>query len=161
MQNRYWDMMTQFKFSLFYLDEHFGACVRIDRIITIFLAIAASTSIGGWAIWQQYAFVWALIIAASQVLGVINQYLPYKKRIKEIAELKGKLTPVYNETEYKWLNVQKGELTDQEINDLCYKYNKQWSELDGQFFQADVLPSNEEFIKAAERRKNEYFAKMF
>ena len=161
MKERYWEMMTQFKFSQFYLDEHFGACVRVDRIITIFLAIAASTSIGGWVIWQEYAFIWGFVIAASQVLGVINQYLPYKKRIKEISELKAKWMPIYNEAEYKWFNVERGELTDQEINDLRYRLNKEWSELDGQYFQADVLPRNEGFVKAAEQKKNEYFAKMF
>lgn len=82
MQEKYWKYMVQIKAWIFYLDVYTEDSYRWDRIINIVVAIASSTSIAAWAIWQKYSFVWSIIIAISQVLTTIKGFLPYSKRLK-------------------------------------------------------------------------------
>jgi hypothetical protein len=157
----YWAMMTNNMYALFYLNEHFERCVKLDRVITIFLAVAASSAIASWAIWQQFGFVWAVIVAGSQVITVINTYLPYKKRIKQINSLKDRLVPIYNEIESKWFDVSSGKLSKSSINKLHYEFTKKWSMAQEEFFNDDTLPSVERFKRKAEELKDKYFENLF
>ncbi len=161
MQKRYWNSLTQYKFTLFYLDAHFSRCVKLERLIKIILSLCSSASVASWAIWSKIGFVWAIIIAASQVIGVINEFLPNKKRISEIAELKSRLTPIYYEVEKDWLLVSGGDLSEEEINDKYYKYMKKWTETYDKFFADDSLPKNAGCIKYAEEEKNKYIELIF
>lgn len=62
--------MVQIKAWIFYLDLYGEDSYKWEKRINIFSAIAASTSIAAWAIWQQLSFVWSLIIAISQTYDV-------------------------------------------------------------------------------------------
>jgi hypothetical protein len=161
MQKRYWNNLTQYKFTLFYLDAHFSRCVKIERFIKITLSLCSSASVASWAIWNEIGFLWAIIIAASQVIGVIDELLPYKKRISEIAELKSRLTPIYYEVEKDWLPVSNGELSEDEVNDRYYKYMKKWTDTYDKFFVDDSLPKNAACVSYAEQEKNKYFELIF
>lgn len=94
MQEKYWKYMVQIKAWIFYLDVYTEDSYRWDRIINIVVAIASSTSIAAWAIWQKYSFVWSIIIAISQVLTTIKGFLPYSKRLKMLGKvfLNGRVT---------------------------------------------------------------------
>ena len=161
MKERYWKLLTNNKFALYYLDEHFGCYTKRDRILNIILVITSSSAIASWAVWQSLAFLWGLIIVLSQVLSMVNRYLPYKKRIKEISNMKMQLTPIYNEIEYKWFKVANGICSENEINDLIYNFNKKWTEINEQFFIDDNLPYNKTFEESADAKKNTYFANLF
>ena len=157
MQKTYWKKLTQYKFNLFYFDAHFSRCVRMDRRIKIFCAIASSAAIAAWATWQKISFLWGLIIVISQVVTAINEILPYKKRIEELSNLRSELTPIYNNMEKDWYDVANGSLTENEINDRCYSYMEQWRQIDDKYFKSDALPRISKCMEAAEIEKNSYF----
>ena len=157
----YWNKMTQYKFSLCYLQLHFSRSVRINRIINISTTIAASAAIAAWAAWQNLAFFWGLVIVLSQVISSINQFLPYQKRIEEISGLLSQLSGLYICVESDWYNVANGKLTEEEINNLCYEYVRKWDSIDNKFFQSDTLPQKNKLIQTAEEKKNEYFINCF
>lgn len=71
-QERYWRELDQLKVHIQYLDIYLEKTFVRDRNINIFLAIMSSASIGGWVVWQHYAFVWALLIAISQVINAVK-----------------------------------------------------------------------------------------
>ena len=52
----------------------------------------------------------------SQVISVINDLLPYKKRIKELSNLEAELSIIYYDVEKNWLSVASGKMTEDEIN---------------------------------------------
>ncbi|HVA97588.1 MAG TPA: hypothetical protein VNG53_01735 [Bacteroidia bacterium] len=84
MRDKIWIFLcdTQYKtFILTYIVDKFQ---KRERNINIILAIASSTSIGAWALWKQFPFLWSGIIVSSQVLAAIKSYLPYNKYVKEI-----------------------------------------------------------------------------
>lgn len=161
MQETYWKKLTQYKFNLCYFDAHFSRCVRIDRRIKIFCAIASSTAIAAWATWQKMSFLWGLIIVLSQVVTAVNEILPYKKRIGELSNLKSELTPIYNNMEKDWYDVANGLLTEKEINDRSYLYTDQWNQIDDKYFKNDALPQISKCKNTAEEAKNAYFRTNF
>lgn len=156
MKQSFWNMLMNKRYALFYLERHFRRSVKLDRMISIFLAITASSAIGSWVIWKELSLLWAVIVAASQVVTVINAYLPYKKRIKQINDLKNRLTPIYLEIESKWFDVNWGKLDDKEINKLHYDLAKKWEAAEAEFFADDSLPEDEKFMQEADELCEKY-----
>ena len=161
MQKTYWIKMTQYKFSILYLQNYMGRNIKIDRLLKIMVAVMSAGSIAAWANWQNLSMLWGFIIALAQVISAINEFLPYKNRTKEISNLLGEFTYLYNEVEKNWKNVADGSMEEEDINNLCYDFSKKWLEIDNKYFQEDHLPQNSNCIKKAEIEKNEYFKNMF
>lgn len=161
MQETYWKKLTQFKYALCYFDAHLARCVKIDRTIKIFTAIASSTAIAAWATWQGFSFWWGLIIVISQAVIAVNEFLPYKKRIKELSNFRAALTPVYNDMEKEWFYVSSGEMTEEQINKRCYHFVQRWNSIDDGFFVDDALPQIKKCKEYAEIAKNTYFETNF
>ena len=161
MQEIYWKKLTQSKYALCYFDANFSRCVKIDRFIKIFCAVASSAAIAAWAAWQNLSFWWGLIIVISQVVTAVNEVLPYKKRIKELSDLRSELTPIYNNMERSWHDVANGSLTEEEINELCYSYIEQWNQTDDIYFKSDVLPQIKKCMEIAEAEKELYYKTNF
>ena len=130
MQEKYWKYMVQIKAWIFYLDVYTEDSYRWDRIINIVVAIASSTSIAAWAIWQKYSFVWSIIIAISQVLTTIKGFLPYSKRLKMLVPFMEDLKFLYNKIEYNWFKVASGDLSEDEINELLYSFKDEFSNIE-------------------------------
>jgi hypothetical protein len=135
--------------------------VKTDRTLRIIIAALSSGSIASWAIWDNLAWLWSIIIATTQMLSIVNDYLPYKKRIKELFELKTKLIPIYDHMEHEWYNVSSGILSEKEINDMLSDIKAEWSKVRMQFFSSDNLPRNEKFLEIADVTKLEYFKTSF
>lgn len=55
--------MVQIKAWIFYLDIYAENSYKWDRRINMYGAIASSSSIAAWAIWKEWSYVWAVIIA--------------------------------------------------------------------------------------------------
>jgi hypothetical protein len=133
----------------------------MQRKLNMFLAVATSGSIAAWAVWSKFPLLWAGIIAVSQVISVIKPYLPYERRINEINKLNIQLTSLYNEIEAKWYYFANGLLSDEEMNNVYYEYNKRWIENETQYFSNDSLPVNESFIETANELCELYFEEYF
>ena len=161
IQERYWSSLTDKKFALYYIEAHFAKSIQINRTIKIIMAIASCSSIAAWTIWKQFAFVWGVIIAISQVVGVINEYLPYQKRIEDISNLKSEWSVIFLSMEKEWLNVSNGNMTEGEINDLLFQFEKEWNEADDKYFQEDSLPQNKKCYDYAEDKMMLYFERQY
>ncbi|WP_339378235.1 hypothetical protein [Vibrio splendidus] len=115
-QEQYWRELYALKTHISFIELEIENAVKIDRRLKVILAIASSTSIGGWAIWQSYSMIWATVIAASQVITAITPLLPYKTRIKQYSALLGELESLMVHAEFKWNSIASGKLTNEEIN---------------------------------------------
>ena len=163
MQEKYWKYMVQIKAWIFYLDVYTEDSYRWDRIINIVVAIASSTSIAAWAIWQKYSFVWSIIIAISQVLTTIKGFLPYSKRLKMLVPFMEDLKFLYNKIEYNWFKVASGDLSEDEINELLYSFKDEFSNIENKNLKIRRLfvRSQDNFRKIADRKNDAYFANNF
>jgi hypothetical protein len=116
VQNQYWKELYQLKTHIGFIERQLEKSEGIDRFFKIFLAITSSSSIGAWAIWNEHSWLWASIIAFSQVITAITPFLPYKGRIKAYSSLLHELEELMIRGEFKWHSISDGQLTPTEIN---------------------------------------------
>ncbi|WP_342727330.1 hypothetical protein AAFG07_11290 [Bradyrhizobium sp. B097] len=158
MQRIYWQELVTLKRDARYIDLCLGRTETIDRTIKATLAIAASSSIGGWAIFKDYSFVWAFIVAGSQVLQVVKEYLPYKTRLRALAGLSQDLNAISLAAEDNWYRVSKGLVYDEDIHDLRFAFKKRISAALQKAFPAAGLPVNKRLEKQADEEVQAYFS---
>lgn len=156
-QKRYWSQLQEFRIHLIYLHLYAANSEWWDKCVNIFLAITSTSSIAAWAVWQKYQMVWAIIIAASQVVAAIKSFLPYQQRLKAIGNLNDRLQEICLESEKFWYSVAQGEMSDKEIHDLYIELRSKSIEAEKKFLKNIVLPKKAELIEKAEAEADIYF----
>lgn len=149
-QQRYWNQLKEFKTHVIYLHGYAAHSDWWDKGLNIFLAVTSSSSIAAWAIWQEYQIVWAVIIAASQVITAIKPFLPYKQRLKAVSELNDRLQDITLECEREWYSVVEGKLTEEQIHNLCISLRNKALMAEKKCLKNIVLPKSQKILKAAE-----------
>ena len=151
-QLRYWREFYALKVHINYIDLYQNSSESCDRRINIFLAITSSSSIGGWAIWNQLRAVWAFIIAASQVINAIKNFLPYKRRIKILNGLYYDLKALALEVEKNWFDVYNGKLTERQIHEMQISIKAKKSEILKKNLGSNALPEKKRLMKKAQEQ---------
>lgn len=124
-QEKFWRELDQLRIHATYIEAYYEKTVRTDRFVSMVLAVASSGSIAGWAVWNNYSYVWAFIVAISQVINAVKSYLPYSKRLKSLNALSAELESLFLSMENHWFNVAEGYLSDEEIHKLHMKIKEQ------------------------------------
>jgi hypothetical protein len=157
MQELYWNKMTDKRYQLIYINEYYDQCIRIQRMINIFLAVTSSGAIAAWAVWKGFPVIWAAIIAVSQVITAVKPYLPYEKRIDGLYDIINQYTIICNEMEAKWFYVSKGLITEEQINEQITQCEKRWTDVGAKSLKGDNIPADDRLAEIAEEKKNSYF----
>lgn len=161
MIQRYWNKMTQMKFHLIYLGYHYHRTTTIERWLNIILAVISTGSLAGLFLSYSTQKIWAIVLILSQAITAAKPYLPFESRIRELDKGIGALDVVYEEVEEQWNKVLSGIYDDSKINELIYKYEKQWDKIDATMLIGDSLPRKKRLIEMADKEKNQYFELMF
>lgn len=161
MQEKYWDYMVEVKAWIYYLDIYAEESYKWDRKINIYGAIASSSSIAAWAIWNELSYIWALIIAISQVLTVVKEYIPFSRRLKLLRPFIADMQLVYVKIEYDWYKVAEGQLTNDKINEILFSYKKEVEDIVNKYLQEEILIEKDEYIKEADQKTKKYFESNF
>lgn len=161
MQEKYWYYMVQIKASIYYLEIYSEQSFKWDRRVNIYGAIASSSSIAAWTVWKDWSYVWAFIIAASQVFNAIKEYLPFGRRLKVLRPFTEEMKALYIKMEYDWYRVAKGELTETEINTLLFTYKKEFTNIESKYLTEEVLLENVNYMNEADKKTDKYFANNF
>ena len=161
MQEKYWYYMVQIKASLYYLEIYAEHSYKWDKGVNIYGAIASSTSIAAWAIWKEISYFWAFIIALSQVLTAIKEYLPFGRQLKILRPFIEELKLLYIKMEYDWYKVAAGEMTETEINTLLFTYKKEFAGIESKYLSEEVLVENSNYMKEADQKADKYFENNF
>lgn len=160
MQELYFDSLTQYKFELFYYEAYFRYAYILDNAIKIFLALVTAELIANWAIWEKLAVLWAALIAISQVIQVINSYLPYARRVETLGPLHKSLEELYVEMEHDYIDTLIVKVDPQTLNDRRTKYQKKWDELENTALLKDAIPRKILLLRKADLAKIQYFENM-
>lgn len=156
-QAQYWVELQNLKAHVYYLELYQTRSENIERWISIVLAVASAGSIGGWAIWKEYAFVWGVLIMLSQVVSVVYRFLPFKARIKPLSTAGIELSILSDEAEKAWFDVAQGELSEREINDKRFAIRRKKSAVMKSAFGGMVMPENDRLMGKAESQMKRYF----
>lgn len=161
MQERFWRLLIQFKADSFYTAQYVARSERWDNGLNIFSALVASGSVSAWAVWQKLDWVWAALVAASQVLTVVKQYLPFKKRISPLRAVSFLYDDIFLKAESNWYAVSKGSLTEKEINDLIFslktEHSKAWKKSVGNL----TIPISKSVQESSDLLTADYFTQTY
>jgi len=119
LENRIWSLLCNSKYKEYCINAKIEQFQHNERNINIFIAITSSGSIAAWTIWNQYSFIWGLIIALSQVINVIKPYFPFHKFIKEFNSKLTRIEYFNIEIEKLWFDTSNARI---ELNDIERKY---------------------------------------
>lgn len=162
-QQRFWTELKALKSDVEYLRLHLIEAERIDNSIKLILAMASSGGIAGWALWgsQNFQIVWASLIAISQVINAINQYLPWEKRIKAIRGAKPEIAGIFLFAERNWFSVSEGLFTIQEIHKITLDIKEKKNGVLERYLGEISLPYKPEFIKKTASITDQYFVEYY
>ena len=121
VQKQYWSEMIKLKAGELYIRYYRDNLGSWVTTAATFRAIASSVSIASWAIWHSLAFVWAAIIAASQVGDALKNVFPVAKKHKSAGELASTLEMLFIDAQLEWENVSSGKYTNDDINARLHK----------------------------------------
>ena len=119
-------------------------------------AVASSVGIAGWAVWNKYYFMWAVIIAASQVADALKEVFPFAKKHKAASELALALAGLFIDVQLEWENIVSGRFTDEQVLNRLYKLRKLRFDAERTGFP-DGLALRTDLQDQAKRNAEEYF----
>ena len=101
--------------------------------------------------------IWGIIIAASQVVTVIKNFLPYKTRMKSLSGLRDEFEELVLFTERKWFPVSEGKLTEEEIHELQFEVRERKSRALKKQVGNNTLPEKPKLLTRAQASADVYF----
>jgi hypothetical protein len=160
VQDQYWKELYQLKTHIEFIVLQLERAESIDRAQKIVLAISSSSSIGAWVIWNELSWLWAGIIAFSQVVSAINPYMPYKNRIKAYVALLNELEELMIRAEFKWHAIAEGKLTAAEINKVRFDIRATKQRSLNKYVNI-TIPTNDQLHAKAEASATAYLANFY
>lgn len=160
-QVKYWRELDQLKIHVIYLEYYLESTIKIDRALKIILAISSSGSIAGWVIWTNYQFIWASIIAISQVINAIKGYLPYSKRLKSLFGITNDFGALFLAMETDWFNVSEGKYSNEEIHKIHMKFKETRRQIIQKHLGTSPLPNNDKLMQSSIEEAKLYFSNFY
>lgn len=157
-----WNQMQNSKFKEFYINLLLETFQKRERTINIFLVIVTSTSISAWAIWKfdYLQWLWAIIIAVSQIISLIKPYLNYSKYAKELNEKSFLLQTLNVEYEKLWLSYKFEKITNEQAFEKAFDLKNTLTK--GLNFSEDIIISeNKEIFSKAKEKLAHYLKNNF
>jgi hypothetical protein len=155
-KQQYWNELTDLKVDAVYVRLYRDSLGRWVAALGTLKAIASSAGIAAWVIWRQFAFVWAAIIAASQLADALKDVFPFAKRHKAACEYAVKLDNLFIDVQFEWENIDSGRHSAIEVRKRLHQLRKLLKESEQRYFP-DGLATHKEFLVQAKREAEEYF----
>jgi hypothetical protein len=120
-------------------------------------AFASSGGIAAWALWKEHAFLWAAIIAASQVADALKDVFPFAKRHKAASEHTITLESIFIDAQLEWENIFSGRYTDEQIMNRRHKLMKLQHDA-GRTGFPEGLATQVSLFSQAQKEASDYFS---
>jgi hypothetical protein len=153
----YWHEMTELKIAAFYMCRYRDQIEQWVAALGTIRAIASSVSIAAWAIWRQYAFLWGLVIAVSQVADALRDVFPFAKKHKAASEHAIELNEFFINAQLEWEQIYSGRYDSGQIMNKLHKLRKLRHDAERRSFPHG-LPSRPSLSAKAQKDANKYFA---
>jgi hypothetical protein len=124
-------------------------------------AVASSSAIAAWAVWQSYPMIWGGIIALSQVADVLKDVFPFAARDKAANNLTSSLEVLLIEVLYEAEGVYAGRFTNEEITDRRRKLMNARHDAEVKHFPTGNLPERKDILMLANDAAIAYFEATF
>ncbi|MDO8769454.1 MAG: hypothetical protein Q7K57_12270 [Burkholderiaceae bacterium] len=155
-QQRYWTQLKHLKTHVYYTHFYAIRTDAVDKGVNIFLALTSTSSIAAWAVFKEYAMLWAGIIALAQVITAVKPFLPFRQRLKGLVALGDALQTIGLESEKGWYNVSEGKWSDELIHEKIIELAAKINKAEQKCLAGVVLPHKKKILKLAEAEADKY-----
>lgn len=159
-QERYWNKLCEIRVYSYYYQEYLNSSRRTSGFLSGFLAITSSGSIGGWAVWQEYHFLWGFVIALSQVINAVKRFLPFEKRISVLLMVYTNINSLAVSVENDWYDVSEGNWSSKEINRKITEIKKNENVIFDELKKV-YMPDRDDYLTIAEEKTERYLKNHF
>lgn len=156
----YWNELVLIKIVSCYIRRYRDSQNYWINSIGIFKAVVTSTTIAAWAIWKELALVWGILIAISQVLDAVKEFLPQAKHRREASQFVSALEDILVDARHEWHGIFSGDYKPNDIMARWKKLAKRLNEAERKYFP-DGLPLNEKRQRLAEDEAMHYFSHIY
>ncbi len=155
-QQLYWAQMVELKVASCYIRRYRDYLGKRVTGLGALRAIASSGGIAAWALWKEHAFLWAAIIAASQVADALKEVFPFTKRHKAASEHTIPLGSIFIDAQLEWESIFSGRFTDDEIMNRRHRLMKLQHDAERTSFP-DGLATQDLLFSLAQQEAQGYF----
>ncbi|WP_270248936.1 hypothetical protein [Ruthenibacterium lactatiformans] len=156
MRERYWSLFNQEKHKYFYFESYKVRCDKIDRKLKIFLAFASCGSIAAWGLWKEFPALWAIVLATSQILSVMQDYLPFSQEATSLNFFLPELNAVLIEIEHGWNGIDR--MSEVEISEKIVQFQRQIANLESKYLGGLTFAQNQNCGRKATEEQIKFFA---
>ncbi|MFP9118132.1 hypothetical protein ACLI08_10125 [Flavobacterium sp. RNTU_13] len=129
MRERFWNTFINYKYKGYVIELLYCKYQKWERNTNVFLAIASSSSIAAWALWNELDWIWASIIALSQLINAVKPFFPYNKYVKELGAKSLKIENLNIECEKLWDKMQNDNIDEEDAENRYYEIKKEGNEI--------------------------------
>jgi len=155
-QALFWSQLVELKWLSIFIRLYRDDQAKWVHRIGIVKAVAASSTIAGWSIWKDYALIWGIILALSQLLDTVKEYLPHQKQQRAASDLTGAIDMLFVDAQFEWSFVIDGKLDAEEIMARWRNVARLRLEAEHKFFPEGVA-RNEGLQSLARSEVDAYF----
>jgi hypothetical protein len=160
MENRVWKGMANVKFRSIYTAKVSRRINYIGNGYSIFFSLASASSVATWAIWKEYPYLWATIVAISQVLHIAKPYLPFSKGARDFIEMSLLYEEIYLEYEKLWYDNIKENRNEAAIEKRLNELKQKEHGVDKRYKHI-VCPEFKSLINKADNETNNFLTNSF
>jgi len=159
-QQMYWQEFVQLKADAFYIREYRNSLSRWVTATAVIRAVASSGSIAAWVIWKRFAFIWAAIIALSQLADVLKDVFPFYKRRAALSRWVRQLDRMFVFAQRDWEDIAGGRCTEQQIRKLLHQLRSRKQTLESKCIP-NGLSRKPDILQIAEAEAIRYFTSRY
>jgi len=148
--------MTILKGDAFYVHLYRDELGRWVTGLAALKAIASCAGIAAWALWKDYAPVWASIIAASQVADALKDVFPFAKKHKAACLYAATLDSLFIDIQLEWETILSDRYSDDEVMKRLHQLRKLQLDAENHNFP-DGLVKLESLLVRAKQEARSYF----
>lgn len=163
LKNKYFQTLIDLKYQEFYIKLYLDRSHAVDVGISIYSAIMASASIGGWALWNNPDLhrLWLVLLGSSQIINAAKPFLPYKKHIKNVPKYLASVMNIFNEYDSHWLSIATDECSHNVINEYLKAMRDEISLIETQYVININMQRNRKISKLADQELKEYIESFY
>lgn len=122
IRDKIWYEIADIKYGEVYLALYLNRCRSQRRAFKIITLIFSAGGVFGWSIWEPLAVIACLIIAAIQILVLIEgQIVRSDEDMLKIGQLRELYVKYLNRLEKIWVDFESNNITDSEASDAYFK----------------------------------------
>jgi len=159
-QQMYWREFAQLKTDACYIRDYRNSLNQWIAVLATIRAVASTSSIGAWLIWKRYAFLWAGLLAAAQLIEALKNVFPLYKRRRALSGLSRSLNRLFVEAQRSWDEIATGQCSNAQVRKLCHQIRSRKLKAEAKFMP-NGLGLNKRLSSKAQAESEKFFRERY